>query len=192
MHGLGPSIWLDALDGYACRRNNQYIAETVQASAEHPPRIPDHMAPSGTAEQAHIEQRLIDPRLWCTNKPARIVMFSNCGLSHKGIFCMSHWARGSLRGRELFAARPMMASGTGCLQRSVARSMAGKALPRHSTRDHPASVPVGQRSVLVERIGCFYALMPASPPWSRRRWFRRATGAASPRRSCAPRQRRPF
>lgn len=31
--------------------------------------------------------------------------------------------------------------------------MAGKALPRHSTRDHPASVPVGQRSVLVERIG---------------------------------------
>ena len=49
----------------------------------------------------------------------------------------------------------MMASGTGCLQRSAARSVFDFAWPRHSARDHPASVPVAQRSVLVERIGEF-------------------------------------
>ncbi len=38
-------------------------------------------------------------------------MFSNCGLSHKGGFCVSHRAHGSLRGRHRLAARPMMASG---------------------------------------------------------------------------------
>jgi len=47
---------------------------------------------------------------------------------------------------------PMMASRTGCLQMSAAKSMLDSAWPRHSVRDHPASVLVGQRSVSVERI----------------------------------------
>lgn len=82
-------------------------------------------------------------------------MFSTCGLSHKGSSCLSHRAHGSLRGRHRLTARPMMVSGAGCLQWSAARSMAGKAPPRHSSRDHAASVPVGQRSVLLERISVF-------------------------------------
>jgi len=46
-------------------------------------------------------------------------------------------------------ARPMMASVTGCLQRSAARSGVRMARPRRKSRDHPASVPVGQHSVRV-------------------------------------------
>ncbi len=49
----------------------------------------------------------------------------------------------------------MMTSAAGCLQRSAARSVIRMARPRHSRRDHPASVPVGQRPVPVERIGVF-------------------------------------
>ncbi len=86
---------------------------------------------------------------------ARETAFSNCGLSHKGNVFMSHRAHGSLRGRSLWAARPMMASGAGCLQRSAARSAIRMARPRRSKRDHPASVPVGQRPVPVEQIGVF-------------------------------------
>jgi hypothetical protein len=35
--------------------------------------------------------------------------FSNCGLSDKGSFYLSHRAHGSLRGRDRLVARPMMA-----------------------------------------------------------------------------------
>ena len=49
----------------------------------------------------------------------------------------------------------MMASGTGCLQRFAAKSVPDVARRRHSTRDHPASVPVGQHTVLLERMGLF-------------------------------------
>ena len=43
-------------------------------------------------------------------------VFSNCGLSDKGSFYLSH--HGSLRGRDRLVARPMMASVAGCLPRS--------------------------------------------------------------------------
>ena len=56
-------------------------------------------------------------------------MFSNCGLSLKGKVFVSHRAHGSLRGRDRVSARPMMASGTGCLQMSAARSMRDNARP---------------------------------------------------------------
>ncbi len=105
-------------------------------------------------------------------------MFSNCGLSHKGWFSVSHRAHCSLRGRYRLAARLMMASGADV----------SKGLLRG-----PGSVLRGldiQREIILppsrwdnapfswNGLGCFYSVMLASPPCSRRSWFRRATGAA--------------
>jgi len=84
-----------------------------------------------------------------------LAMFSNCGLSDKGSFSVSHRAHGSLRGRRQVMARPMMASGTGCLYMSVARSLMNLAWPQHHSRDHPASVPMGHGSVPEERVQVF-------------------------------------
>jgi len=91
-------------------------------------------------------------------------MFSNCGLSHKGSDFVSHRGHGSLRGRHRVAGRPMMASGTGCLQMSAARSMLDNAWRSEPSRS-PGPV-----------IECSEIFAMATCPWGvglgRRRAFR--------------------
>lgn len=110
-------------------------------------------------------------------------MFSICGPCFK-VGLVSHRAHGSLRGRS---CRPMMASVTGCLRWSAARSPDWRIDIRQ--RGHPASVPMGPGSAL--RRVSMSQIMRATPLSSRRRSSRRARSGSGSPPACARLPRSP-
>ena len=117
--------------------------------------------------RTHFERAPKSTTAVCRRLSPRGAAFSNCGLSDKGSFYLSHRAHGSLRGRDRLVARPMMASVAGCLPRSAARSEISVARPQRNSR---GCLRPGGTAFQDNGSRCFYSVMLAFPPCSRRRF----------------------